>query len=68
MHGPIGVVGFLFALALGVVMVVVDGFEMPGALVFCVQRVIEAHIEGPIATLVGIGHQVGHDKVTNRSP
>ena len=67
MHGAIGVVGFLFALALRVVMVVFDGFEMPGALVFFVQRVIEAHIEGPIVALAGIGHQVCHDKVTKRS-
>jgi hypothetical protein len=43
-HGAMGRVGFLFALALCVVMVVFDGFEMPGALVFFVQRVIEAHI------------------------
>ena len=55
-----------FALALGVVMVVFDGFEMPGALVFCVQQVIETHIEGPIVALASIRHQVCHDKVTNR--
>jgi hypothetical protein len=36
MHGAIGVGGFLFALALGVIMVVCDGFEMSGALVFFV--------------------------------
>ena len=36
MHGAIGVVGFLFALALGVIMVVFAGFEMAGALVFFV--------------------------------
>ena len=37
MHGPIGVVRFLFALALRVVMVVFDGFEMSCALVFCAE-------------------------------
>ena len=68
MHGPIGVVGFLFALALRVVMMVFDGFEMPGALVFFAQRVIQAHIEGPLVALVGIGHQVRHDKVAERRP
>ena len=36
MQGAIGVVGFLFALALGVIMVVFDGFEMSGALIFFV--------------------------------
>jgi len=36
MHGAIGVIGVLFALALGVIMVVFDGFEMSGALVFFV--------------------------------
>ena len=49
-------------------MVVVDGFEMPGPLVFCVSRVIQAHRKGPLVTLVGVGDQVGHDKVANRSP
>ena len=34
MDRPIGVIRFLFALALRVVMVVFDGFEMPRALVF----------------------------------
>ena len=68
MHGPIGVVGFLFALALGVVMMVFDGFEMPRALVFFAQRVIQAHIEGPLVALVGVGHQVRHDKVAERGP
>src|SRR6267142_498496 len=68
MYGPIGVVGFLFALALRVIMMVFDGFEMPCALIFFAQRVIQAHIEGPLAALVGIGHQVGHDKVTDRRP
>jgi hypothetical protein len=68
MHGPIGVGGFLCALALRVVMVVLDGFEMPGALVFFVQRVIAAHIARPRVALVGLGHQVCHAKVTNRSP
>jgi hypothetical protein len=37
LHGPIGGVGSLFALTLGVVMMVFDGFEMPGPLVFVVQ-------------------------------
>ena len=68
MHDAIGVVGFLFALALAVVMMVFDRFEMPGALIFFVQRVIEAHIEGPLVTLVRVGHQVGHDKVTEWGP
>jgi hypothetical protein len=68
MHGPIGVGGFLFALALRVVMVVLDGFEMPGALVLFVQRVIAAPIARPSVALVGLGHQVCPDKVTNRSP
>ena len=36
MHGPIGVVWFLWALALRVVMMVLDGFVMPGSLVFFV--------------------------------
>src|SRR2546425_4482021 len=68
MHSPIGVIGFLFALALGVVMVVFDGFEMPGALVFCAQRVIQAYIEGPMVTLVGVSHHVCHNKVAERRP
>ena len=66
-HGAIGIGGFLFALALGVVMVVCDGFEMPGALVFFVQRVSETHIEGPMVALAGLSHQVCHEKVTTRS-
>jgi hypothetical protein len=66
MHGSIGIVWFLFPLALGVVMMVVDGFEMPSALVFFVQRVIQAHLEGPSVTLLGVGHQVCHDKVADR--
>src|SRR2546428_5115161 len=68
MHSPIGVIGFLFALALGVVMVVFDGFEMPGGLVFGAQRVIQAHREGPMVTLVGVSHQVCHNKVAERRP
>ena len=66
MHGPIGVVGFLLPLTLGVVMMVFDGFEMPCALVFFAQRVIQADIEGPLVTLLGVGHQVGHNKVAHR--
>src|SRR2546425_11757896 len=68
MYGPIGVVGLLFAWALRVIMMVFAGFEMPVALVFFAQRVIQAHIEGPLVALVGIGLQVGHDKVTDRRP
>jgi hypothetical protein len=68
MHGPIGVVGFLFALALGVVMVVFDGFEMSCALVFCAKRVIQAHIEGPGVYLFGIGHEVLDDKGAEWDP
>src|SRR5262245_22854742 len=68
MHSSVRVVGFLWALALGVVMVVFDGFEMPGPLVFFVYPVIQGNIMGPLVTLVGVGDQVGHDKVTNRIP
>lgn len=66
MHGSIGIGGFLFPLALGVVMMVFDGFEMPGALVFFVQRVIQAYIEGPRVAVLSVGHQVCHDKVAER--
>jgi hypothetical protein len=68
MDGPIGVVGFLFALALGVVMMGCDGFEMSCPFVFGVQGVIQAHLEGPMVALVGRVHQVLHDKVTERRP
>src|SRR2546427_13229804 len=66
MHGSIGIVWFLFPLALGVVMMVFDRFEMPGAFVFFVQRVIQAHIEGPRVALLGVGQQVCQDKVADR--
>ena len=66
MHGSIGIVWFLFPLALGVVMMVFDRFEMPGAFVFFVQRVIQAHIEGPRVALLGVGQQVCQNKVADR--
>ena len=68
MHSPIRVVGFLFAWALGVVMVVFDGFEMSCALVFFAERVIQAHLEGPGVYLFGIGHDVLDDKGAERGP
>jgi hypothetical protein len=68
MHGPIRVEGCLFALALRVVMMVFDGFEMSGALVFFAQRIIQAHIESPLVGLVSISHQIRHDKVAERGP
>jgi hypothetical protein len=66
MHGPIGGVGCVFPLPLGVVMMVFDGFEMPCPLVLCAQRVIQAHGEGPMVVLLGIGHQVGQNTVAQR--
>ena len=68
MHGAIGVVGFLRPLAFGVVVMVVDGFEMPCPLVFCAQRVIQAHIEGPCIGLGGVGDAVRHSKMAYGSP
>src|SRR5262245_13859273 len=68
MHGAIGGGGFLLALALGVIRVVCDGFERAGALVFFTSRVLQTHREGPMGTLVGVGHQVCHDKVAPWSP
>jgi hypothetical protein len=44
------------------------GFQMSRVLVFCAQRVIQAHIEGPLIGLVGVGYQVCHDKVAERCP
>jgi hypothetical protein len=49
-------------------MMVFNGFEMPYALIFCAQRVIEAHLQGPMVALVGIGDQVRDDKVADRCP
>ena len=68
MHGAIGVVGFLLPLAFGVVVMVVYGFEMPCPLVFCAQRVIQAHIEGPCVGLGGVGDAVRHSKMAYWSP
>ena len=68
MHGAMGGGGLLFALALGVGMGVFDRCEMPGALVFVVQRVIQTPLEGPLVMLVSVGHQVCHDTVTERRP
>jgi hypothetical protein len=68
MYGALGVIRFLFALALGVVMMVFDGFEMSGTLVFFAQRIIQAHIESPLVGLVSISHQIRHDKVAERGP
>ena len=63
-----GVVGLRFPWARGVILVVCDGFAMSSPLVFGVYCVIQAPIEGPLVTLLGIGHQVCHDKVTERRP
>ncbi len=68
MDGPVRVDRFLGALTLGVVMMLFDGFEMPRALIFFAQRVIQADIEGPLAALRGIGHQVLHNKLAHRRP
>ena len=65
MHGAIGVVGVFLPLTLGVVVMVCDRFQMPRPLVFLPQRVIEAHIECPILSFVGVGHQVCHRKVAD---
>ena len=68
MHGAMGVVGLLFAWALGVLRMVCAGFEMSGALVFCVSRVIQAHREGPMVPLLGRGHPVCHETGTEWRP
>ena len=68
MDGAIGVIRFLFALTLGVVMVVFDGFQMSGALIFFAQRIIQAYIESPLIGLVSICHQIRHQKVAEGSP
>ena len=63
MHGSIGVGGMLFALALGVVMVVFDGFEMASALIFCTQRIVQTHIERALVGLVSVSHHIRYDKM-----
>ena len=68
MDGPVGVRRFLGALTLGVVMMIFDGFEMPRALIFFAQRVIQTDIEGPLAALRGRGHQVLYKKSAHRRP
>jgi hypothetical protein len=65
MHCPIGIVWFGFALTLGVIMMVFDGFEIPCALVFCAQRVIETDMEGPLIALLSVGDQVVYDKTAD---
>ena len=49
-------------------MMIFDRFEMPRALIFFAQRVIQADIEGPLAALRGIGHHVLHNKLAHRRP
>jgi hypothetical protein len=68
LHGTMGVVGLLLPVALGVVIVVCDGFEMPGPLVFFAQRVNEAHRESPLGTLGSVGQQVRYAKGAERRP
>ena len=68
MHRPMGGAGFLFPLALRVIVVIGHGFEMSRVLVFFAPRVIQTHLESPLLGLLSVGHQVGHEKVAHRCP
>jgi hypothetical protein len=65
-YGPSGVVRARLPRPRGVVMMVCDGFEMPCAPVLFAQRVIQADLERPMVTLVGVSHQVCHETVAQR--
>ena len=65
-YGPLGGGGARLPRTRGVVMMGFDGFEMPGAPVFFAQRVIQAAIESPRVTRVGVSHHVCHEHVAQR--
>ena len=56
-------VGVFLALTLGMVLMVVDSFEMARPLVLLPQRVIKTPIERPRMGFVSVGHQVRHRQV-----
>jgi len=66
MHGAIGVVGVLLALAFGVVVMLGHGFHMPCVLVCCAQRILQTDIECPLVGLVGVGDKVRDRKEAER--
>lgn len=68
MDGSIGLVWFLCAWTLRMIVRVCDGFERAGPLVLCVQRVIKTPRESPLLALAGIGDQGRQHNVTHGLP